>query len=77
MPFCNDTRYFTQEEDPAYELVLAPGAQAPYSGIYRCEGCGSSAISPREQPLPPPNHHVHGALQGQIRWRLIARTTHP
>ncbi len=57
-----------------FDTLHEPGQPTPYSGIYRCEGCGENAVSTREHPLPPQNHHQHSAGQGAIRWRLIAAT---
>jgi hypothetical protein len=55
----------------AFDQLHAPGTATPYSGIYRCEGCGLSITSVHTFPLPSQNHHQHSFQQGQIRWRLI------
>jgi hypothetical protein len=55
----------------AFDTIHNPGAATPYSGIYRCEGCGKEAASIYSWPLPPQNHHQHTYAQGAIRWRLI------
>lgn len=54
-----------------FDKLHQPGAPAPYSGIYRCMGCGREVASNEGQPLPPQNHHQHTTNQGAIRWRLI------
>jgi hypothetical protein len=68
--------YFKQDTGSAFDLVHAPGVKTPYSGIYRCDGCGREDVSIKGAPLPPQNHHQHTPSQGSIRWRLIA-ATHP
>jgi hypothetical protein len=55
----------------AFDQVHEAAYQTPYSGIYRCEGCGRCVVSVTPHPLPPQNHHQHTAQQGRIRWRLI------
>jgi hypothetical protein len=54
-----------------FDKFYPPSARTPWSGIYRCEGCGREAISTYTHPLPPQNHHQHLPGQGAIRWRLI------
>jgi hypothetical protein len=67
-------QFLTQSNHAAYDAIHQPGAAAPYSGIYRCEGCGQNDACNHGQPLPPQNHHQHNASQGKIRWRLIVAT---
>jgi hypothetical protein len=64
----------TQLNGREFDDIHQPGAATPFSGIYRCEGCGWSITSLRLQPLPPPDHHEHAASQGAIRWRLVVRS---
>ena len=54
-----------------FDQLYQPGTPTPYSGIYRCEGCGHEVTSVVSHPLPPQNHHQHTAYQGSIRWRLV------
>lgn len=63
--------FLAQSNDPAFDAIHDPGVIAPYSGIYRCEGCGLNVTSVSGFPLPPQNHHQHTVAQGRIRWRLI------
>jgi hypothetical protein len=65
------SQYLTTSTDKAFDTLSSPGTQTPYSGIYRCEGCGSEIASNAGNPLPPQNHHQHTTAQGSIRWRLI------
>jgi hypothetical protein len=58
----------------AFDSTHSPGTSTPYSGIYRCEGCGDEIASNAGNPLPPQNHHQHSTSQGAIRWRLIVYT---
>jgi len=60
-----------QTDHAAFDEIHEPSVQTPYSGIYRCEGCGKCVVSVHPHPLPPQNHHQHTYQQGQIRWRLI------
>lgn len=55
----------------AFDAIHNPGAETPYSGIYRCEGCGHEVTSVHPHALPPQNHHQHSLAQGKIRWRLV------
>ena len=66
----------TQRQDLQFDQAFHPGAFAPSSGIYRCEGCGREAVSTKDNPLPPQDHHQHTLQQGDIRWRLIVMSTH-
>jgi hypothetical protein len=56
----------------AFDQIHVAGANTPYSGIFRCEGCGRCVTSVMNYPLPPQNHHQHTPAQGAIRWRLVA-----
>lgn len=68
---------FLQPNDHiAFDQENAPGTAAPFSGIYRCSGCGREVASNQGQPLPPQNHHQHQPGQGAIRWRLIVFADH-
>jgi hypothetical protein len=60
-----------QADHGEFDTFYPPAARTPWSGIYRCEGCGKEAVSTHEHPLPPQNHHQHTSGQGPIRWRLI------
>lgn len=65
------SQYVAQSNHQAFDQVLSPATATPFSGIYRCEGCGHEVTSVASHPLPPQNHHQHTASQGTIRWRLI------
>ena len=66
-----DSRYLQPSNDVAFDQIHTASTVTPYSGIFRCEGCGHEVVSTRGYPLPPQNHHQHSVLQGAIRWRLI------
>ena len=68
------SRYLEVSNDQAFDTLSSPGTSTPYSGIYRCEGCGSEIASNAGNPLPPQNHHQHSQAQGTIRWRLIVHS---
>lgn len=76
MAYYGDIKYLERNSNEAFGKVNEPGTAAPYSGIYRCDGCGHEAVSTHGHPLPPQNHHQHSAAQGKIRWRLIVAATH-
>jgi hypothetical protein len=66
--------FLTQENGSEFDTVHEPNTPTPYSGIYRCEGCGLSATFVSDKNIPPQNHHQHSALQGPIRWQLIVKS---
>jgi hypothetical protein len=59
-----------------FDRLYPPGTRVPYSGIYRCRGCGREVASNESEPLPPQNHHQHTIRQGLIRWRLVVYADH-
>lgn len=65
-----------QNNDVEFDKIHQPGFKAPYSGIYRCAGCGFEVASNEGQPLPPQNHHQHKQGQGLIRWNLVVFAQH-
>jgi hypothetical protein len=71
MALYKDSKYLTASNHAAFDKVHEPGSATPFSGIYRCEGCGHESTSVVSHPLPPQNHHQHNAYQGSIRWRLV------
>ena len=62
---------FKKLDNAEFDKLYPPAAYTPWSGIYRCEGCGKEAVSTHTHPLPPQNHHQHTVVQGNIRWRLV------
>jgi hypothetical protein len=68
------SQFISQNNSAAFDPVHSAAAATPYSGIYRCEGCGVNIVSTQGHHLPPQNHHQHTAAQGSIRWRLIVAT---
>jgi hypothetical protein len=65
------SRFLTQGHSAEYDQAHQPGFSAPWSGIYRCVGCGKEDTCNQYDPLPPQNHHQHTPQQGAIRWQLI------
>ncbi len=63
--------YLTVNTNEAFDATHEPGSLTPYSGIYRCIGCGKEDVCVQGKPLPPQNHHQHAVGQGLIRWQLI------
>lgn len=66
----------THSTDAEFDREHSPGEKAPYSGIFRCKGCGFEVAANQGQPLPPQNHHQHSTAQGSIRWRLVVFAQH-
>jgi hypothetical protein len=63
--------HMKQTGGDAFDAITPVGKPAPFSGIYRCEGCGHMISSTKGNTLPPQNHPQHSPSQGAIRWRLI------
>jgi hypothetical protein len=76
MAIYKNAGFLQQSEDIAFGQLHRPGSEAPYSGVYKCAGCGREAVSTAGKSLPPQNHHQHTIPQGQIRWRLIVASSH-
>ena len=55
----------------AFDAIHEPGTVAPYSGVYRCAGCGHEIADVRGRQLPPQSHHQHTYAQGRIQWQLV------
>jgi len=62
---------FQKSNHRAFDEIHAAGSTVPYSGIYRCVGCGHEVSSTFNHTLPPQNHHQHTYQQGAIRWQLV------
>jgi hypothetical protein len=71
-----EATYLNQTTDAAFDREYRPSDTTPYSGIYRCSGCGREVDSEQGKPLPPQNHHQHSPSQGSIRWRMIVYADH-
>jgi hypothetical protein len=67
-------QYLTYSSHEAFDKIHNPGEEVPYSGIYRCEGCGNEAACNAGQPLPTQNHSQHTSSHGKIRWKLVVAT---
>ena len=70
------TTHLGQNNDAAFDAVHSPGSMTPYSGIYRCEGCGHEVVSEEGKPFPPQSHPTHSAAQGHILWKLVVYAQH-
>lgn len=66
----------TKSESDEFDKEYGPGKIVPFSGIYRCIGCGREIASNENDPFPPQNHHQHTQAQDAIRWRLIVYANH-
>lgn len=45
--------YLTQNNSVEFDVVTHPANKTPYSGIYRCEGCGQNIASVEGHTMPP------------------------
>jgi len=76
MALFSDPEAIDVRSSPEFDVVTAPSALAPATGIFRCVGCGREDVSRRGEPLPPRDHHRHTSSQGMIRWRLVVLADH-
>ncbi|MFL5741467.1 MAG: hypothetical protein ACJ75B_14680 [Flavisolibacter sp.] len=76
MAFYKHGSYLGQQFDASFDQTFHPEAETPYSGIYRCEGCGHEIAAVRAHRLPPQNHHQHTIYDGSVRWKLIVKASH-
>jgi len=74
MAFYKYGKFLHEDKGAEFDTIHKPGAVTPFSGVYRCEGCGHSVTSVLQHPLPPQNHHQHIATQGAILWRLVVKS---
>jgi hypothetical protein len=75
MAMYKSSNYLTHSDDRAFDQEHRPGGGAPFSGIYRCMGCGREVASNEGEPLPPQNHHQH-PTSAPIRWKMVAYANH-
>jgi hypothetical protein len=67
-------KFLTADQDAEFDLVYHPGTKTPVSGVYRCTGCGHSATSVKDHPLPTQNHHQHTPATVPILWQMIVKS---
>ena len=75
MPYYNldDTCYFSTSINHVFYETFTPGSEVPYSGIYRCTGCGSEIACNKGDVFPPENNDQHTSGE-PIRWKLLVHT---
>ena len=71
MALYKHAQFLATSDSNLFDQTHPPGAQTPYSGIYRCEVCGREDCCNFGNPLPPQNHHQHLRGEGPIRWRMV------
>jgi hypothetical protein len=76
MAYINRPGSVTLRASPIFDQLFAAAEIAPYTGIYRCVGCGREGTCARGAPLPSADHHKHTPVQGAIRWQLAVAATH-
>jgi hypothetical protein len=74
MAYYKYLQLLSNQQGAEFDTLHHPAQVTPFSGIYRCEGCGLSITSVNSHPLPPQNHHQHSLQQGTIRWRLAVKS---
>lgn len=64
MAFYKYAQYLTQSNNSPFDTVTHPGYATPYSGIYRCKGCGENVASVQAHTYaaakPPSAHRQSG-----------------
>jgi hypothetical protein len=75
MALYKDKDYLNISGSEEFDKEHRPGDAAPFSGIYRCMGCGREVASNEQEPLPPQNHHQH-PQQTAIRWKMVVYANH-
>lgn len=53
-----------------FDILHGARASTPFSGIYRCDGCGYETVSTENHPLPFLHHRLH-PQNTPIQWRLV------
>jgi hypothetical protein len=71
MAYYKNWAFVEKMSTPEFDNEHPPGAPAPFSGIYRCAGCGTEVPLAQQHPLPPSDHHQHTRKQAAMAWRLI------
>ncbi len=71
MAFYKYQQFLVQQQGPEFDTIHPPNSPTPFSGIYRCEGCGLSATFVKPHNIPPQNHHQHTADQGAVPKGLV------
>lgn len=74
MAYYKDGNLLVQQYGAEFDGTHHPGELVPYSGIYRCRGCGLSNTDVKGHKFPPQNHHQHTIAQGSIRWQLVVKS---
>lgn len=76
MAMFKEGAYLKQSQFAAFDEEREPGSETPFSGIFRCTECHREIVSEESVPLPPHDHHLHGADHGPIRWKMIVYADH-
>jgi hypothetical protein len=71
MSLCRDIRLINRSRNTAFDAKIVAEMAAPWSGIYRCPGCGREVVARKGETLPPASHHHHDITQGDVRWQLV------
>ena len=77
MALYKNANHLTHSSHAAFDVTHKAGANAPYSGIYRCDVCGHDAVSTAGNTLPPQGGaHTHTNNAYPIAWRLVVAAEH-
>ncbi|MBN9556740.1 MAG: hypothetical protein J0I26_04350 [Alphaproteobacteria bacterium] len=74
MAYYKYANFLSQQQGTEFDVIHPPATATPFSGIYRCTGCGLSVTSVYEHHLPPQNHHQHANYLVPIRWQLTVKS---
>lgn len=59
----------------AFDTTTASGSVSPFTGIYRCQGCGREIAAHTGMTLPGEDNHLHRIGQGPVTWQLVVATS--
>jgi len=76
MALYKNPKYVNSDNSDAFDKIHEPGSKPPFSGIYKCMGCGHEIVAEEAREFPPQNHRQHTPQQGKIRWKLIVFAEH-
>lgn len=70
MAFCKEIANLRSTQSTAFDIVLRPGTQVVYEGIYRCQECGMEMAAIGGKPLRPPPELPNSKCDHK-HWKLL------
>lgn len=68
-------KFIKQSTSEEFDKLHKPGINAPFAGIYRCNGCGHEIGIAEGHTLPPQTHAQH-PQHLPIQWQLAVYAAH-